>query len=155
VVGDGTSTIGELIARENQRRIDGNGELGLSLLRLDLDGAFALRQAGLSLRAVPTRGQRIRVKAATSESGVRENETYRSPLSPDLVAAAKEAAGLVGALVTGVDVIAPDPAAPPAATGSVIMEVNGTPGLHHHYHVAEPRSATPVAATILERLLSA
>jgi len=35
----------------------------------------------------------------------------------------------------------------------VIIEVNGTPGLHYHYQVADEASATPVAVPILRRLL--
>jgi hypothetical protein len=32
--------------------------------------------------------------------------------------------------------------------------VNGTPGLHHHYLVADAERATRVAIPVLERLLS-
>jgi hypothetical protein len=32
--------------------------------------------------------------------------------------------------------------------------VNGGPGLHHHYHVAERTDATRVCVPVLERLLS-
>jgi hypothetical protein len=35
----------------------------------------------------------------------------------------------------------------------VVAEVNGTPGIHHHYHVADRANATPVAVPILERAL--
>jgi D-alanine-D-alanine ligase-like ATP-grasp enzyme len=35
----------------------------------------------------------------------------------------------------------------------VVLEVNGAPGLSHHYHVADRAQATRVAVPILEKLL--
>ena len=56
--------------------------------------------------------------------------------------------------LAGVDVITPDPSRPLVESGGVINEVNGTPGLHHHYLVADPVAATRVAIPVLERLLN-
>ena len=36
----------------------------------------------------------------------------------------------------------------------MLIEVNGGPGLHHHYHVADRQAATRVCVPILEYLLS-
>jgi D-alanine-D-alanine ligase-like ATP-grasp enzyme len=55
--------------------------------------------------------------------------------------------------VAGVDVITPDASQPLEQSGGVVAEVNGTPGIHHHYHVADKANATPVAVPILERAL--
>jgi D-alanine-D-alanine ligase-like ATP-grasp enzyme len=52
-----------------------------------------------------------------------------------------------------VDVIAPDVSQPLEQSGGVVAEVNGTPGIHHHYHVADPANATRVAVPILQRVL--
>ncbi len=53
VVGDGRSSLRELVALENARRRDASGAEGLSLLRVDLDTALALRAQGISLGSVP------------------------------------------------------------------------------------------------------
>jgi D-alanine-D-alanine ligase-like ATP-grasp enzyme len=59
----------------------------------------------------------------------------------------------VGLRLAGVDVITPDASRPLEEAGGVVAEVNGTPGIHHHYHVADRANATPVAVPILERAL--
>jgi D-alanine-D-alanine ligase-like ATP-grasp enzyme len=85
---------------------------------------------------------------------VEDNETFSGELEPELIAEARSAQNAVGLRLSGVDVITTDPTRPLADTGGVITEVNGTPGLHHHYLVADPEGATRVAIPILERLLS-
>jgi cyanophycin synthetase len=59
----------------------------------------------------------------------------------------------VGLRLAGVDLVAPSLDGSLAETGGVVLEVNCTPGLHHHYLVADPEGATRVAVPILERLL--
>jgi cyanophycin synthetase len=60
---------------------------------------------------------------------------------------------VLGVRLAGVDVLSRDISQPLRATGGVVLEVNSTPGLFHHYNVAEPESASPVAETVLEALL--
>ena len=63
------------------------------------------------------------------------------------------AAACVGLRLAGVDLVTPSLEGSLAETGGVVLEVNCTPGLHHHYLVAEPDRATRVAVPILRRLL--
>jgi cyanophycin synthetase len=154
LVGDGHSTIDELIAAENARRVAAAGEAGLDLLTVDLDCVLTLRLAGLSLRTVTPAGQAVVVKTVTNQNRVEDNETLREGLCDQVVADARRAAEAVGLRLAGVDVVTPDPARPLRDAGGTIIEVNGTPGLHHHYHVADAASATPVAVPILRAALS-
>jgi cyanophycin synthetase len=154
VEGDGSSTVAELIAAENRRRLDARGHAGLWPLRVDLDCLFALEARGEGLGAVPPSGARVTVKHVTNENRLEDNETVRSGIGDRLRAEARKAAELVGLRLAGLDVIAPDLARPLAESGGVVLEVNGAPGLSHHYHVADRTQATPVAVPILERLLS-
>lgn len=154
VVGDGRSTIGELIAAENRRRIADRHREMLWPLRVDLDCVLTLQSAGLSLSSVPASGQAVAVKTVVSQSTTRDNETVREEISPELVAEARRAAELVGMRLAGVDVITPDIGASLANAGGVILEVNGPPGLNYHYDVADPANATRVAIPILKRLLT-
>jgi glutathione synthase/RimK-type ligase-like ATP-grasp enzyme len=39
----------------------------------------------------------------------------------------------VGTRLAGIDVITTDPGVPLGESGGVILEVNATPGYHHHY----------------------
>jgi len=66
-----------------------------------------------------------------------------------LVSQAVAAARTVGVRLAGVDLIAADIGSPEAT----IIEVNGTPGLHYHYQVADPANATRVVVPVLRRLL--
>ena len=152
VTGDGRSTIAELVARENRRRLEAAGEEGLSLLRPDLDFVYTLQAAGRSPDAVLSDGERVFVKTVTNQNRADENETVRYA-SSDLVAEAAQAARVVGLRLAGVDVIAPTLDRSLAETGGVVLEVNCTPGLHHHYLVADREGATRVAVPILQALL--
>ena len=155
VVGDGRSTLAELIAAENRRRLDGRGDAGLWALRVDLDSLFTLEAAGLRLDSVIDRGATVAVKTVTNENRVEDNETVRDGPAPELVAQARRAAELVGLRLGGVDIATADLSRPLDASGGVVIEVNGTPGLSHHYHVADRAGATRVALPILKKLLAA
>jgi glutathione synthase/RimK-type ligase-like ATP-grasp enzyme len=153
LTGDGRSTIRELIAAENAGRLDPDHPVSMPILRVDLDCLFTLEAAGLSLASVLPEGETIAVKTVTSQNRIEDNETVREPIDPGLVAEAREAAAQVGVRLAGVDLITPDLGRCLKESGGVVIEVNGTPGLHYHYQVADEANATPVAVPILRRLL--
>ena len=152
VTGDGVSTAIRLIENENRRRLSGGGRIGYPL-RVDLDTVLALRAAGRTLRSVLPAGSKVAVKTTTSQNGREDNYTHRGPISDELVAQARQAARLVGVRVAGIDLITPNPRVALTDAGGVIVEVNGEPGLDHHYQVAEPAHATPVAVPVLRTAL--
>lgn len=151
--GEGRSTVDELIAAENERRVAAQGPLGLDLLTVDLDAVFELERSGLSLHSVPDEGAVFTVKNVTNENRPADNETIHEGLADEVVADARRAVEAVGLRLAGVDVLTSDPAQPLQAAGGVVLEVNGTPGLHHHALVAEPDRATPVFVPVLRALL--
>lgn len=154
LTGDGRSTVEQLIAAENRRRLAAGGEAGLSLLPVDLDAVLTLRRAGLTLASVPGAGDQVTVKAVTNDTRVEDKDTYRGELADAVVAAARRGVEAVGLRLCGVDVITPDPARPLAEVGGAVTEVNGNPGLHHHYLVSDRAAATPVAVPVLKALLA-
>jgi predicted ATP-grasp superfamily ATP-dependent carboligase/alpha-beta hydrolase superfamily lysophospholipase len=153
LIGDGQATVEELIAAENQRRVKARGAAGLSLLGVNLDMMIALERAGLKMFSVPAPGEAVAVGAVTNTNAVRDNETFRGKLAPEILAAARAAQSAVGLRLAGVDVITSDPARPLRETGGVVNEVNGAPALHRHYLVAEAQRATRVAIPVLDVLL--
>lgn len=153
VTGDGRSSIADLIAADNQRRLNGAGVEGLKLLLVDLDCAITLARQGMSLSTRPGRGETVQVKQATNQNAPRDNESIGTAISDDLARQARAAAGIVGLRLAGVDVVTPDASKPMADTGGAIIEVNGNPGLHHHYLVSHPEQATKVTVPILRTLL--
>jgi cyanophycin synthetase len=100
-------------------------------------------------------GRRVRVKTMVNQSGAVDTDTVpRRWVSPELVDTAAEAARAAGVRLAAVEIITPDPTRSLGAVGGVVLEVNGTPGLHYHYLVADSRCVVPVAVPILERLLT-
>jgi hypothetical protein len=152
VTGDGSSSIGQLIATENQRRAEAKGLAGLNRLGVDLDCIFTLRRAGLTVHSVPGAAEKVFVKTVTNESSVEDRHTC-STVSSEIVSDAARAARATGLRLAGVDVITPDLTMSLADAGGVINEVNGSPALHHHYLVANPSEAPRVARPVLRRLL--
>ena len=151
VVGDGRSTIGQLIEDENRRRA---GSLyGLPMLRIDLECIFTLENAGLTLSSVPDRDVRVAVKTVISQNAPRDNERVTDSVSAALVEEAARAARVVGVRLAGVDVVVPRGEPSTGAASGVFLEVNGGPGLHYHYQVANPGPTSRVAIPILEALL--
>lgn len=155
VTGDGRSTIEELIAGENQRRIAERDRAMLWPLRVDLECLLTLRSSGLALSSVLPAGATVAVKGVVSQGTMRDNETVRDGVSDELKTEARRAAELVGLRLAGVDLITPDIGSSLADAGGVILEVNGPPGLNYHYDVADPAHCTRVAVPILRRLLQA
>ncbi len=153
VVGDGVSSIAELIDTENRRRLDGPADGSTFLLLTDLDCVFTLRAQNRTLRTVPIQGERVVVKTAVNQNCAREQDTITT-VAPALVEGAARAAAAVGLRLAGVDVVLTDPGASLAAAGGVVLEVNANPGLHHHYLVADPAGAIAVAVPILATLLA-
>jgi cyanophycin synthetase len=153
--GDGSSAVADLLADENRRRIEARGEKGLKLLTLDLDAILTLDRADLQLQSVPPPGAPVILKGLVSQAGPAESETvHRSAFAEDLVAECRAAAAAAGLRLAGADVITPDPGRSLRSGGGAMIEVNGTPGLHYHYQVADREAADDVAVPVLAALLS-
>lgn len=154
VIGDGASTIEHLMSVEYQRRLANEGLDGMKPFHVDLDCLFTLAAEGRSLDTVLPTGAVARVKTATNISSSSECTTFTAPVAPELIAHARAAAAAVGVRLAGVDVLTTDPSLPLSETGGVVLEVNPTPGLWHHYNVTPAEQATRVAVPILEALLA-
>jgi cyanophycin synthetase len=156
VVGDGRSSIADLIAAENLRRNETVRVGPRELLRIDLDCVLALARQGRTLGSIPALDAAVQVKGIVSQNAPEENETVSAGgLAPKLVEEARRAAAAVGVRLAGVDVITTDPESSLRATGGAVLEVNATPGLRYHYQVRDPERATRVAVPILRTLLAA
>jgi len=153
LVGDGRSSIGALIESENRRRLQARGAAGICLIRPDLDLVLTLRDQGFGLRSVAPTGRSFAAKRSTGDAGAEDADVVDVDRVPGLTEAAVRAAAAVGLRLAGVDLATPDPHSELSSAGGAVLEVNATPGLHHHYLVADTRQVRPVALPILERLL--
>ncbi|HLM67535.1 MAG TPA: cyanophycin synthetase, partial [Longimicrobium sp.] len=152
VVGDGHSTIRELIraANEDPRRGKGHSR---TLTRLPDDAATEayLATRGLTCDSVPAQGEQVFLRATANLSTGGTSIDRTDEMHPDNVTACEMAAGVVGLDIAGIDVLSPDITVPFRENGAVIIEVNAAPGLRMHSHPSEgvPRN---VGAPIIEML---
>jgi D-alanine-D-alanine ligase-like ATP-grasp enzyme len=154
LIGDGRSTIAELIQKENERLARG-GSTGLPI---DLDCRFNLAYQHLSLESIPAAESAVLVKSVNASarrfSEVRTvyNTVVTDAICADLAEKAVIAAEVLRSRFVGVDFITTDCSRPLQQTRGVINEVNTTPGLHHHYDRARQKYPE-VAPYILRALL--
>ena len=151
---DGRASVLELVEAENRRRSEAEGRLGMSELSIGLDSLLTLQRAGLTLRSVAPAGTRVPLASTANQSGAADSETVAAgEVAPELLEEARGAVAAVGLRLGSVEVITPDPTRSLREAGGVVLEVNGTPGLHYHYLVADPTRADRVAIPILAALL--
>lgn len=151
-VGDGTSTIAELVEATNRDPRRGEGhECFLTRISLDECVERVLAQGGRTLASVPSRDEVVylRPTANLSTGGTAIDRT--DEIHPDNAAIARRAALCVGLDVAGIDLVAPDIARSVRETGGGIIEVNAAPGLRMHLQPSGGR-ARNVARPIVDHL---
>jgi D-alanine-D-alanine ligase-like ATP-grasp enzyme len=151
VVGDGHSSIGDLIIEENERRLS-EESTPFSNVSPDFDCLFTLAAQGLSIGSVPSAGTSVVVKTVTSQNGQADNESVRGRVAKRLEDDAVRAAEAIGLRFAGVDLMTADDTRGLEDEG-VILEVNGTPGLLYHSRIRNREDEVPVAEIVLARLL--
>jgi cyanophycin synthetase len=155
VVGDGKSTVRQLIERGNQDPRRGVGHRNI-LTRLPLDRFTEtfLATCGLTLDSVPASGQRVLLRGTANLSTGGTSIDRTEDMHPANVTACEMAADAVGLDIAGIDVITPDVSVPFRENCAVIIEVNAAPGIRMHTH---PTEGTPrnVGAPIIDMLYPA
>jgi cyanophycin synthetase len=133
VIGDGVSSIRQLVTLENRNPLRGDGhEKPLTKIKVDADVITHLQHDGMTLDSVPTRGERITLSNRSNLSTGATAEDVTDEVHPAIAALCERAARLIGLDVCGVDLVIPDIAAPLTSGG--IIELNASPGLRmHHY----------------------
>ena len=156
VVGDGTSTVAQLVEAVNRDPRRGEGHASV-LTRIRLDDPIAravLLEQGHSPDSVPPAGSRVLIRrnANLSTGGTAEDVTDR--VHPDVAARAVDAARVIGLDIAGVDLVAEDVDRPLEQAGAAVVEVNAGPGLRMHL---EPSTGTPraVGRAIVDMLFPA
>jgi D-alanine-D-alanine ligase-like ATP-grasp enzyme len=152
VIGDGSSPIRRLVELANEERLRNEAGISQVLLTIDLDMRRTLARQGLSLRAVPAKGQTVTLKTVVNENSGVDNTTANAMLCPSVINDCAKAVRTLGARFAGVDLVTRDPGVPLAESGGVILEVNGTPNLYYHYKKKD--GAFPVATHLLKRMVA-
>lgn len=142
VVGDGESTISELIDKVNQDPRRSNGHVS-SLTRINIDDEIVcyLTRKGYSLSDVPEKGDTVylRGNANLSTGGVAEDCTEE--VHPSYKVQAERASRILDLDLVGIDIISNDISVSEDQVEWTIIEANASPGLRMHL---SPNKGDPI-----------
>jgi cyanophycin synthetase len=137
VVGDGYSTIGELIRQENRKkaRLD-TPTSPMSKILIDDEMEFYLDEQGFSLKSVLNQGETIYLRkvANLSAGGVSINAT--DIIHDDNIILAQDIAQYFRLTCLGIDVIAENLSESWKSGNFAILEINAAPGIFMHFNPA-------------------
>ncbi len=152
VVGDGTSTVRQLVDKENENPLRGEDHTK-PLTKIDLDDVAiqTLSEAGLNPDSVPPRDSAVFLRKNANLSTGGTALSCPEAIHPTNAKLAVRAAKALGLDIAGVDICSPDLAVPLDENGGAVLEVNAGPGLRMHLIPSEGPPA-PVAKDILDML---
>lgn len=152
VIGNGKSTIQELIDETNRdpNRGDGHDNV-LTKIVVDRTSEQLLQQKGYTLETILPNGEifYLRATANLSTGGIAIDRT--DEIHPENVWIAQRVAKIIGLDICGLDIVTSDISRPLRETNGVIVEVNAAPGFRMHVCPSKglPRN---VAGPVLEML---
>jgi cyanophycin synthetase len=152
VVGDGKSTISQLIEETNKDPRRGYGhENVLTEITIDRDTTDLLEKRGYSLDTVPAKEEVVYLKSTANLSTGGTSIDITDMIHPENVFLAERIARVIGLDVCGIDIMAKNLTQPLKETGGVILEVNAAPGFRMHLAPSEGL-ARNVAAPVIDML---
>lgn len=152
VVGDGETTIQELIDKENLDPRRGYGhENVLTEIIVDKDTNELLEKLGYTLETIPQKGEIVYLKSTANLSTGGTSIDVTDMVHPENVTMMERISKIIGLDVCGVDIMAENLTQPLKESGGAILEVNAAPGFRMHLAPSEglPRN---VAAPVVDML---
>ena len=152
VVGDGTSTVTQLVEKVNEDPRRGIGhEKVLTRIELDYQANRLLDLLGYTSETVPSEGEVVYLRSTGNLSTGGTAIDVTDVIHPDNTSMARRAAGAIRLDVAGVDFITEDITKSYKDAGGIICEVNAAPGFRMH---TNPVEGTPrdVAGPVLDML---
>lgn len=152
VIGDGSSTINELIHKKNKdpKRGDDHENI-LTTIKVDEATRSILREQHLNLKSVLAEGQTLYLKHAANISSGGTAIDVTSSVHPYNVILAERIARLMHIDICGIDIVAESIEAPITPKNGAVIEVNAAPGLRMHLSPSEGQSIN-VAKPIIDML---
>lgn len=155
VVGDGKSTISELVEEINQDPNRGEGHDNvLTKIALDRASISRLEKQGYNLETILPEGEvaYLRATANLSTGGIAVDRT--DDIHPENIWLAQRVSRIIGLDIMGIDVVTPDITKPLREVDGVVVEVNAAPGFRMHTAPSEGKPRN-VAAPLLDMLFPA
>jgi len=142
VVGDGASSLRELIDQANRDPLRGAGhEKPLTRIVIDDEVRLHLQRAGVDMDTVPLPGASVTLRGCANLSTGATAEDATDRLGPAARELCERAAAVIGLDVCGIDLVTPRvEGEPDGGFKGGIVEVNAGPGLRMHLH---PTAGTP------------
>ncbi len=152
VMGDGVSTIQQLIEKENNDPRRGVGhENVLTRISIDHETEEYLAKRGLTLETVPGIGELCYLKGTANLSTGGTSTDVTDQMHPDNIMLCERIARIVGLDICGIDIMAKNLSERLEITGGIVMEVNAAPGFRMHLAPSTGVSRN-VAAPVLDML---
>lgn len=152
VIGDGKSTIQELIDEVNKdpRRGFGHENVLTKITVNDLTKTI-IRDAGYTLDAIISKGEKLILKDTANLSTGGTAEDITDIVHPANVSMVERISKIIDLDICGVDIMTTDITKPLSETGGAVLEVNAGPGFRMHL---APTSGLPrnVAAPVIDKL---
>jgi len=152
VVGDGKSTIQELIEKENTDPRRGYGhENVLTEITIDKETTDQLNKLNYTLSTVLSTGEKCYVKGTANLSTGGTSTDVTDLVHPNNIFVFERISRVIGLDICGIDIMATNLSDPLSSSGGVVLEVNAAPGFRMHLAPANglPRN---VAAPVLDML---
>jgi D-alanine-D-alanine ligase-like ATP-grasp enzyme/L-alanine-DL-glutamate epimerase-like enolase superfamily enzyme/acylphosphatase len=143
VVGDGSSSIQDLVLEKNELR-RANPHMRTRLITIDRESRDLLVEQGLTLSAVPEPGRRVLLSRLGNLSRGGESYEVSQETHPTVARIATDAVAVFpGLLHAGVDLLVEDHTRPAGEQSAIVCEVNPMPGIapHHFPLFGQPRNA--------------
>jgi cyanophycin synthetase len=152
VIGDGKSTIQELIDKVNSdpRRGYGHENVLTKITTNELTQTI-IKDAGYSLDSVIDKGERLILKDTANLSTGGTAEDITDIIHPANVSMAERISKIIDLDICGIDIMTTDITKPLSETGGAVLEVNAGPGFRMHL---APTTGLPrnVAAPVIDKL---
>jgi cyanophycin synthetase len=130
VLGDGYSTVSELVDRENADPLRRDGQHAvLKRLQLDDEALYVLDKQGLAATSIPAQGQFVSLRRIANVAAGGRPVAVLEQVHPDNALLALRAAEALRLDLAGIDLLMPDIARSWREVGAAICEVNAQPQL--------------------------
>jgi cyanophycin synthetase len=152
VIGDGVSTIQQLIEIENKDPRRGYGhENVLTEISIDKETHDQLAKHGFTLDTILNKGELCYLKGTANLSTGGTSTDVTDLVHPHNIFICERISRVIGLDICGIDIMATNLSEPMETTGGVVLEVNAAPGFRMHLAPAKglPRN---VAAPVLDML---
>lgn len=141
IIGNGTSSIRELIEEVNNEPGRGEGhESALTKIKFDKDTYFQLEKYQYTIESIPSKDEIVYLKSTANLSTGGTAEDATDEIHPENKFMAERIAKIIGLDICGIDIMAANISEPMRQTRGAVLEVNAAPGFRMHL---EPSKGKP------------